>query len=92
MSTEPDYTVEIGGQIIEGPVGSDENEQNSDNYCSSSNNRAYISVFFECCNIYQRIYRNRSATAYEGFCPGCLRKVRVRIGPGGTNTRFFTAK
>ena len=91
MSNEPDYTVEIGGQIIEGPVGSDV-LGDGDNTCSSFYGRAYISVLFECCKVYQRIYRNRSATAYEGSCPRCLRKVRVRIGPGGINTRFFSAK
>ncbi|MBN2374883.1 MAG: hypothetical protein JXD22_00680 [Sedimentisphaerales bacterium] len=91
MSNEPDYTVEIGGQIIQGPVGSDD-LGNGDNPGTSFYGRAYISVLFECCNVYQRIYRNTSATAYEGFCPKCLRKVRVRIGPGGTDARFFTAK
>jgi len=91
MSNEPDYTVEIGGQIIEGPVGSDILE-NGENSCSFFYRRAYISVLFECCKVYQRIYRNPSATAYEGSCPRCLRKVQVRIGPGGTSTRFFTAK
>ena len=53
--------------------------------------KPYISVLFECCSVYQRIYINKDRTAYEGRCPKCLAPVDVKIGPGGTDTRFFTA-
>ena len=52
--------------------------------------RKYIGVVFKCCKIYQRVYVNRNGDAYEGRCPGCFRLMKVRIGPGGTDQRFFT--
>ena len=53
--------------------------------------RRFVGVHFICCDVYTRVYVNRDETAYEGNCPKCVKKVRLAIGPGGTDARFFTA-
>jgi len=53
--------------------------------------RKFIGVKFNCCNIYVRIYANKEGTAYEGRCPKCFRPVKFKIGEGGTDHRFFEA-
>jgi hypothetical protein len=58
---------------------------------TSPTGRRFVGIHFTCCDVYTRIYVNRDATAYEGNCPKCARRVRLRIGPGGTSARFFTA-
>jgi len=53
--------------------------------------RPFVGIHFACCDVYARIYINRDASAYLGHCPRCARRVRLAIGPGGTDRRFFTA-
>jgi hypothetical protein len=53
--------------------------------------RRFVGVHFVCCDVYARVYINRDATAYDGTCPKCAKRVRLRIGPEGTDSRFFTA-
>ncbi len=52
-------------------------------------NRPYLRIMFECCQVYQRVYRHRSGTFYEGRCPRCLRSVKFRVAAGGTMVRDF---
>jgi hypothetical protein len=54
--------------------------------------RPFVGVQFECCGIYARIYRNAAATAYAGNCPRCAKKIELKIGPGGSDSRFFTVQ
>ena len=51
----------------------------------------FLGVHFACCSVYTRVYVNYDETAYVGHCPKCNRRVRMQIGPGGTDKRFFTA-
>lgn len=53
--------------------------------------RKFVGVTFACCDVYARVYVNQKKTAYEGNCPRCAKRVILNIGPGGTNSRFFTA-
>jgi hypothetical protein len=58
---------------------------------AASGSRSFVGIHFACCDVYSRVYINRMATAYEGNCPKCSRRVRLRISPDGTDARFFTA-
>jgi hypothetical protein len=54
--------------------------------------RPYLRIMFDCCQVYQRIYRDRLGHFYEGRCPRCLRSVRFRIAPHGTGARAFSVR
>jgi hypothetical protein len=53
--------------------------------------KPFLGVHFTCCDVYSRVYPNRDGTAYVGHCPKCAKRVQFKVGPGGTDTRFFTA-
>lgn len=53
--------------------------------------RPWVGVQFECCSVYQRIYRRHDRDAYEGACPRCGKKVRFKVGTGGSDARLFRA-
>ncbi len=79
----PDYIVDIDGVTTpqaSAPTG------------EGLQGRPWVAVEWKCCNVYSRVYRNREGTAYEGRCPKCMRHAKARVGPGGTNARFFTAE
>jgi hypothetical protein len=63
----------------------------SQSNAASRSGRRFLGIHFACCSVYTRIYVNRDETAYVGNCPKCSRAVQLRIGPGGTSNRFFTA-
>ena len=54
--------------------------------------RPFLRVVFECCNIYQRIYRDRSEQYYVGRCPRCLRSITFKIASNGTAVRDFRVR
>lgn len=53
--------------------------------------RPFLSVLFDCCNVYQRVYRSADNKTYAGRCPRCGNAVRFIVGDGGTRSRFFRA-
>lgn len=54
-------------------------------------NRAFLMIWFRCCETYGRLPKAPDATCYEGRCPKCLAHLRVPIGQGGTSRRIFEA-
>jgi len=54
--------------------------------------KAFLGIMFECCRVYSRIYKNKEGTHYVGSCPRCGRRLKVRIGEGGSGNRFFRAR
>lgn len=54
--------------------------------------RPWKMVWFRCCHVYGRMYRNISRTHYIGRCPRCAAEVSARIGPDGTNATMFEAR
>jgi hypothetical protein len=79
--------------ISENQRGSGDSKRGAGVSNGSSDNasRPFVGVQFECCGIYARIYCNAARTAYVGNCPRCARKIEIKIGPGGSSSRFFTA-
>ncbi len=87
MADDADYIVDIGSTGRSEPANDDQENEGTGQF----KGRPFISVFFECCQVYNRIYRNVEGTAYIGRCPRCSREVNVRVGPGGVSGRFFKA-
>lgn len=61
-----------------------------ENPLSDASAKSFLGVHFTCCDVYARVYPNRDRTAYVGHCPKCAKRVTFKIGPGGTDSRFFT--
>jgi len=53
--------------------------------------RPFLSVWFQCCHAYGRMYRDDAGTMYAGRCPRCGARVQALIGPDGTSQRIFRA-
>ena len=82
--TDPRDILELNGILIA-------SQKNDRIECDSASRAKFLSVWYRCCNVYGRMYRNHAQTAYQGRCPRCGAPVQARIGPGGTNRRMFEA-
>ncbi len=81
---EPDYFLDIKGLGAHSPE--------SEAARANAAGRPWVGIRFECCGVYTRVYRNPEGDAYLGYCPKCLKKVRLAVGPGGVSSRFFKAE
>jgi len=54
--------------------------------------RPFIGVLFKCCQVYAHIYLNSAGTAYVGHCPKCAAKMEIKVAPGGSKAKFWTAQ
>ena len=80
MNSDPrDYKLDISSL----------SESQSQTPSQPTQNRPYLSVLFECCNVYQRVYRNPADPAYTARCPRCGRTATFPVGEAGTTTRTF---
>lgn len=83
MDHEPPYRLDVRGLAESDSVN---------NESASRGARPWVGIHFDCCGVYTRIYRNSEKTAYIGRCPRCTRRVRLAVGPDGTDARFFVAE
>ena len=51
--------------------------------------RPYLRIYFACANQYVRVYRRPDQPCYLARCPQCGMTKTFRVGPGGTENRFF---
>ena len=54
--------------------------------------RPFLSVRFDCCGVYQRVYRDPDGLRYRGRCPRCGKTVEFAVGDGGTSSRCFVVR
>jgi hypothetical protein len=51
--------------------------------------KPWLGILFNCCHVYGRIHKQPDGRYYKGRCPSCGTDVSARVGPSGTNQRFF---
>ncbi|MFQ5412154.1 MAG: hypothetical protein ACE5EC_07640 [Phycisphaerae bacterium] len=69
------------------PLGEADNRQ-----VGPPTNRPWVGIHFECCDVYDRIYRDADSPAYVGRCPRCGRPITIRVDPEGVDSRILRAR
>lgn len=59
------------------------------NQPQQSGKKKFLGIHFLGCNTYGRLYPNKENTHFVGRCPKCGLTLKVRIGEGGVDDRFF---
>lgn len=90
--SRPDYILDIKGLPRSAGNGHPQAGMTQASTGSSLHGRPWLAIHWKCCHTYSRIYRNTAGTAYVGRCPTCGKPLRVLIGEGGTDARFFEAR
>lgn len=83
----PDYIVDIPSLDAEHGVMTTTNAAKH----APRAGRPWLAVYWRCCTVYSRVYRNVRADAYDGRCPRCGKSIHIGVGPEGTGARFFQA-
>jgi len=86
MRDDRDYKLELSSSAANADANASANGNDSP---SPATSRPFISVQFDCCNVYLRIYRSADGAAYRGRCPRCGKPVHFAVGQGGTDSRVF---
>jgi hypothetical protein len=90
MNSDPrDYKLDISGLNSQEPAETSGENAGAQTTHRQHAPRPWLSVRFDCCGVYQRIYRAADATHYQGACPRCGGKIRFNISKDGTASRFF---
>jgi hypothetical protein len=80
MTGDPrDYKLDVTGL----------SQQADDGAAAGGEARPFLGVKFNCCGTYQRVYRSADGQFYRGRCPRCMRAIEFKVGPGGSDARFF---
>jgi hypothetical protein len=88
MADARDYKLDING-VAPADGGADASPPTAD---GADPGRPFLSVRFDCCAVYTRIYKTPDGAAYRGRCPRCGKPVNFPVGAGGTDARFFVVR
>ena len=92
LSDPRDYVLDFSGGMAGNPSPAEGGVSEPSAPPAASSGRPFLSILFRCCGAYARIYKSADGKAYAGHCPKCAKPVRVKIGAGGSNVRFFVAE